>query len=143
MMDCLIIGDSIAHGVHSVMPACVSLSEIGISSSNWYKKYHDRPLLDMQAYRFVVISLGTNDLASADIRTLMIKIRQKVQADQIIWILPSDIERPEQRSKVQQVAQDYGDLTVSITDLTGNDHVHPPTVAAYERVAKRIKDTVK
>jgi hypothetical protein len=143
MLECLILGDSIGHGISSVMRDCFSITEIGISSTNWYKKYHDRPGLDMEAYRFVVISLGTNDMATADIRTHLLKIRQKVQAARIIWVLPSDTERPEQRARVQRLAQDYGDLTVNISDLTGNDHVHPPTMAAYERVAKRIKDTVK
>jgi hypothetical protein len=141
MLECLILGDSIGHGISSVMRDCVAITEIGISSNTWYRKYHDRPLLDMESYRFVVVSLGTNDMADAG--STMRRIRQKIKSAQIIWVLPSDLVKASQRAVVESVAAEFGDSVLSITDRVGADKVHPPTVAAYEKIAKTIKDSVK
>jgi len=141
MLECLILGDSIGRGISSVMRDCVQVTEIGISTNMWYKKYHDRPLLDMEAYRYVVISLGSNDMADAG--STMRRIRDKVKSGQVIWVLPSPEVRAEQRAVVETVAADFGDMVLSIADRVGADKVHPPTVQAYEKIAKSIKDSVK
>lgn len=142
MLECLILGDSIARGISSVMMHdCVHITEIGANTDSWYKKYHARPLLDMQSYRYVVISLGSNDLD--DSGSTMRRIRQKIKAGQVIWVLPSDEVKAKQRAVVNTVAGEFGDFVLSITDRVGADKVHPPTVQAYEQIAKRIKDSVK
>ena len=141
MMECLILGDSIGRGISSVMHDCVHVTEIGISTDLWYKKYHTRPVLDMQSYRYVVISLGSNDLDDAG--SIMRRIRQKVSSGKVIWVLPSDQVKPKQRAVVNSVAAGFGDLVLSITDRVGADKVHPPTVQAYQQIAKTIKDTVR
>lgn len=141
MLECLILGDSIGRGISSVLPDCVHVTEIGINTDNWYKKFHARPLLDMQSYRYVVISLGSNDLDDAGIT--MRRIRQKVRSGKVIWVLPSDQVKAKQRAVVNTVAGEFGDFVLSITDRVGADKVHPPTVQAYEQIAKTIKDSVK
>lgn len=141
MMECLILGDSIGRGISSVMHDCVHLTEIGISTDNWYKKYHTRPILDMQSYRYTVISLGSNDLD--DSGSTMRRIRKKITSGKVIWVLPSDQVKAKQRAVVNSVAADFGDLVLSITDRVGADKVHPPTVQAYEQIAKTLKDSVK
>ena len=141
MLECLILGDSIGRGISSVLPDCVQITEIGISTDNWYKKYQARPLLDMESYRFVVISLGSNDVA--DSGASMRRIRQKIKSGRIIWVLPSDRVKAKQRAVAESVAAEFGDSVLSITDRVGADQVHPPTVQAYEQIAKRIKDSVK
>ena len=141
MMECLILGDSIGRGISSVMHSCVHLTEIGISTDLWYKKYHTRPMLDMQSYRYTVISLGSNDLGDAG--SMMRRIRQKVNSGKVIWVLPSEEVKAKQRAVVNSVAADFGDLVLSMTDRVGADKVHPPTVQAYEQIAKMIKDSVR
>jgi hypothetical protein len=141
MLECLILGDSIGHGISSVMRDCVQLTEIGISTDGWYKKYHNRPLVDMESYRFVVLSLGSNDVN--DSGSNMRRIRKQVTSDKVIWVLPSDQVKARQRAVVQEVAAEFGDMVLSITDRVGADKVHPPTVEAYEKIAKNIKDSVK
>jgi len=141
MLECLILGDSIGRGISSVMRDCVQVTEIGISTDAWYKKYHARPLLDMESYRFVVISLGSNDLDDSGAN--MRRIRKKITAGRVIWVLPSELVRGKQRAVVNSVAADFGDFVLSITDRVGADKVHPPTVQAYEQIAKTLKDSVK
>ena len=141
MMECLILGDSIGHGISSVMRDCVHLTEIGISTDGWYKKYANRPVFDMQQYRYVVVSLGSNDIT--DSGSTMRRIRKKFSAAKVIWVLPSDQVKASQRAVVESVAAEFNDWVLSITDRVGADKVHPPTVQAYEQIAKTIKDSVR
>jgi hypothetical protein len=61
MIDCLIIGDSIAVGTKMFRPDCVEYVKSGITSIGWNKKYGNNDL----TANTVIISLGTNDLAKA------------------------------------------------------------------------------
>jgi hypothetical protein len=139
MLECLIIGDSIASGIASVKHECIRLTEIAIKSETWYKKNHNRPLFDMESYRYVVISLGTNDPETANTRTNLIKIRQQLHTDRVIWILPNGVVRSEQKKVVESVATSYNDLVLDIKDKVGKDNIHPPTVRAYEEIGKVLK----
>ena len=141
MLECLILGDSIGRGISSVMPDCVHITEIGISTDLWYKKYHARPLLDMESYRYTVISLGSNDQDNSGAG--MRRIREKVRSGQVIWVLPSKEVKAKQRAMVNTVAGEFGDSVLSITDRVGADKVHPPTVQAYQQIAKSIKDSIR
>lgn len=141
MMECLILGDSIGNGIASAMPDCARLTEIGITSDQWYHKNHNRPIYDMQNYRYVVISLGTNDTENTS--SIMRRIRKKVTADRVIWVLPSSLVKPAQRANVERTASEFGDWVLSIQDKTGRDQIHPATFAAYQDIARRIKDSVR
>ena len=138
MLECLIIGDSIASGIASVKHECAQLAEIGLNSQQWNTKYGKRPLLDMESYRYVVISLGSNDIGS-DCETHMKKIRAKIQSNRVIWVLPSDEVKAEQFKIVEKIAAQMGDSTLSIKDKVGKDKIHPPTVRAYEEIGKVLK----
>lgn len=142
MLECLILGDSIGNGIASVSPACVSITEIGLSSDAWYKKYHERPLLDIPDYRYVVISLGSNDGKRVS-RDSLVRIRKKITTKNVIWILPSAEMFPQQNQLVFSLAREYGDAALDISAHVGKDRVHPPTVKAYEDIGKKIKDSVK
>ena len=136
MLECLVIGDSIGSGIASVMPQCIRMAEPAISSKGWFTKYGDRPALDMQAYKFTVISLGTND-EHVPIATLK-KIRDKLTTTRVMWILPSAEKRMKQRQMVFDLAISYGDIPIDISPYVGSDKIHPPTVSAYQNVAKKI-----
>jgi hypothetical protein len=56
MIDCLILGDSIAVGTYSAKPECEVHAQVGINSRNFNKKYKN----DFAA-KIVAISLGSND----------------------------------------------------------------------------------
>lgn len=137
MLECLVLGDSIASGIASVNRDCVRMTEIGITSKEWYVKNHNRPLLDMENYRYVVISLGSND--QDDSYEWMKKTRKKIKDSRVIWILPSKEVRSKQHEIVRKLASEFGDFVFDISDKVGKDKIHPPTVRAYEEIAKYLK----
>ena len=57
MIDCMIIGDSIAVGTHQFKKECVAYATGGLNTWQWNKKYDGKVL----ASPVVIISLGTND----------------------------------------------------------------------------------
>jgi hypothetical protein len=139
MFECLIIGDSIATGVASVKPECAKIATIGLSSADWLKQNNKRPIFDMSEYRYVVISLGTNDYTGDKTEDHLLKIRSRLHADKVIWLLPSEIKKKEQFQIVMDVCRGMGDICMDIDNFTGRDRIHPPTVRAYEELAVEIK----
>jgi len=138
MLECLIIGDSIASGIASVKPDCVRMTEIGINSADWYKKNHNRPLFDMETYKYVVISLGSNDQNEKSY-DWMLKTRKLIKEGRVIWILPSKEVKTKQYDLVQKISSEFGDYVMDISDKVGKDKIHPPTVRAYEEISKSLK----
>lgn len=130
MLECLILGDSIAQGVQQHRPECVLQARRGISSHNYNQRW-SQPL---QA-NSVIISLGSND--TDHIRTLweLQQLRARVQSKQVYWILPAN--NANIQSMIKILARDYGDSVLSIAK-TQPDKVHP-TWTAYRQLAKSTK----
>lgn len=63
MLDCLILGDSIAVGVGQARPACTTSARVGITSGAFLQALY--PAAPKSASD-VVISLGVNDDATLD-----------------------------------------------------------------------------
>jgi lysophospholipase L1-like esterase len=118
MLECLIVGDSIAVGTAHFRPECVALAKSGINSRDWNKKNAGNSV----AARTVIISLGSND--TKNIRTIweLQQLRDRVQADQVFWIMPAI--KPDVQQMVRTVASSYGDTVLPITSLE-KDRVHP------------------
>jgi lysophospholipase L1-like esterase len=131
MIECLIIGDSIAVGIQQNRNECPLYATIGITSQNWMKKYNS---IEITA-KSVIISLGTNDYNSATTRDSLIKLRAKIKASSVIWILPPI--KPDIQSIVKNIAAVQGDQVLTIQNLS-NDNVHP-TGAEYKSLAKQTK----
>jgi hypothetical protein len=131
MLECLIVGDSIAVGTAQFRPECVSLSKGGINSHDWNKKNRDNPV----AAKTVIISLGSND--HSGVRTLweLQQLRNRVNADKVYWIMPAI--KPHVQKMVELVAKDYNDVIIPITRLQ-KDGVHP-TGAGYKEIAAKTK----
>jgi hypothetical protein len=121
MLECLIVGDSIAVGVSQVRPECQSIAKSGINSANWNKLH----LSKLQPTKTLIISLGANDLG-IDTEAHIRKLREKAQADRVFWLLPSQKLKPDQVRAVKFVAGDYGDTVIPRPekDISG-DGVHP------------------
>lgn len=141
MLECLILGDSIAVGIGQARTECVTLARSGITSEGWYKGYAYNPYF-RDPYRVVVISLGTNDMRGMTAEMLF-SIRQKVNAQMVIWVLPSSTLKPVQFSVVKELANEFKDQIVSIHDLVGPDGIHPPTATAYQKLSDRTKQLTK
>lgn len=132
MLECLVMGDSIAVGIGQHRPECVTVAKVGINSPNWLKVNGNKL---NQPYKVVVISLGTNDMYGTTERALR-EIRSKVKANMVIWVLPSYTLKPVQRRIITEISKEYGDKLVDITDLIGPDGYHP---SDYRKAAARTK----
>jgi lysophospholipase L1-like esterase len=118
MIDCLIVGDSIAVGTHRVRPECVSLSRGGINSRDWNKQNAGNSV----AARTVIISLGSNDYKGIETEAELQKLRTLTKADRVFWILPAI--KPHIQKIVNNIAQENGDVVLPIISLQ-KDGVHP------------------
>lgn len=134
MLECLIVGDSIAVGVSQVRPECQAIVKSGINSSDWNKKH----LHKLQQTKTLIISLGANDLGintQAHVRTL----RTNAQADRVFWLLPSQRLKPRQVEAVRQVAAEFGDTVIPRPESNiSSDGVHP-TYRGYRILGDQTK----
>jgi len=138
MIECLILGDSIAVGTHMVRPECVAYATDGINSTQFNKKY-PKPF----SGKVVVISLGSNDHKYIKTEKELFKLRERVQAETVYWILPagnsktSEIPIVRIQEHVESVAEMYGDWIVRIPYLS-NDGIHP-TAKGYRRIGEIVE----
>lgn len=130
MLDCLIIGDSIAVGTKMVAPKhCVSYSHGGWNSQHWNNVYLHTKQLDANT---VVISLGSNDTRYLNTEKELRKLRKEITAKRVIWIIPAI--KPNKQAIVKKIASENNDVTVTIKSLS-NDGVHP-TFTGYRQIVK-------
>jgi len=125
-MDCIILGDSIAVGAHAFRPECAMYAKGGINSYQWNRGW-SQVRLDADT---VIISLSTNDYRGIDTRTELKKMRERVIAKRVFWILPagtapdSGVSVVTIQSIVREVAGQYKDFVLEIPRLQA-DHIHP------------------
>ncbi len=143
MIECLILGDSIAVGTQQFRPECVAYAQSGINSWQWRKQYLEGDQGALPAAKTVIISLGSND--HKGVRTILElqQIRKAVKADRVFWILPhgnnpasaADIEWIQ--SFVKVVAGENNDTVLPITRVQ-KDNIHP-SWAGYKEIAASTK----
>ena len=133
MLDCLIIGDSIAVGTAMARPECVSYAKGGWNSQQWNNKYLNK--VTNQPAKTVIISLGTNDHSGVHTFKELIILRDSIQADKVYWILPPI--KPDIQNNVKIIANNYNDIVLPIQKLS-NDKVHP-TKEGYKILAGATK----
>jgi len=134
MIECLVIGDSIAVGTHMMRPECVAYAQTGITSHVWNKKFGNKDL----SANTVIISLSTNDLTSADTYGTLMNIRTKILGNpKVFWIEPNRESRFEAVQIVRRVAHEFGD-TVLVNTKWARDHIHP-TTTGYRELANSTK----
>ena len=135
MIDCLIIGDSIAVGTKQVRPDCVAFAKGGINSGQWRKQYLEGDQGALPLAETLIISLGSNDHKGVKTKEEIIRIRTAVSAKRVYWILPAI--KPEVQSVVREVAAGFGDTVLPITRLQP-DGIHPNT-AGYKELANNTR----
>jgi hypothetical protein len=135
MIECLILGDSIAKGISDVRKECVAYVKSGINSYDYVNRHVLYTQGNTEA-KTVIISLGSNDLKNINTFEELSTLRQLVKADRVYWILPNIKET--KRKDVYDVAKKYNDW---IIDARGYDRsadtVHP-TYKGYKDMAKEI-----
>jgi hypothetical protein len=135
MMLCLILGDSIAVGTHTLMPECLMNARSGISSREFNRTFLEMPTVRDLDYHKVIISLGSNDTASGNTRDELERLRGTVQGKAVYWIMPA-IDKPVVQDAVLAVAAAYGDHIVRIKNVSP-DGVHP-TGQGYQKIVQSI-----
>jgi lysophospholipase L1-like esterase len=132
MLECLIVGDSIAVGTATARPECVAYAKGGINSYQWLNKNIDKtPLIA----KTVIISLGSNDHKYVKTESELEAIRELTKADREYWILPAI--KPDIQEIVRKVAAKNGDTVLPITSLQ-KDGVHP-SWAGYKQLGEQTR----
>jgi lysophospholipase L1-like esterase len=136
MLECIVLGDSIAVGTHLQRYECVSYSKGGINTWQWNKSYSDK---DLNAGT-VIISLGTNDHKGVKTEQELLTMRNKVKASKVFWIMPPCNDKfckPNVNEIVKKIAEANGDVIIG-TNRVQPDGVHPSWVG-YRELANKTK----
>ena len=132
MLDCLVMGDSIAVGTHQFKQECVEYAKGGINSWQYNQQFVKGRKNDFGA-EVVIISLGSNDHAGIKTYNELYKLRERVKAERVYWILPNPELFPKQAEDVKLIALSFGDFVIS-TKRYQKDNIHP-SWAGYKDLA--------
>ena len=135
MIDCIILGDSIAVGLAQHKTECVAYAKGGINTYQFNRMYADKT---MQA-KIAIISIGSNDHQHVKTKEELLKIRGRISADKVYWIMPqgnlkaSNVPIKNIQDMVSKIANINGDAIINFT--ASSDGIHP-TTKEYKRMAK-------
>lgn len=138
MIDCMIVGDSIAVGVSMVRKECVAYAKSGWNSSAWNKDYLQQAAA--QPAQTVIISLGANDHKGIPTENELRKMRSSIQGKRVFWIAVGQERKPLAQAAIEKVAAEYGDTILARPDkqMMSPDGVHP-TMTGYRKLAEQTK----
>jgi hypothetical protein len=136
MLDCLILGDSIAVGTHKFKPECAVVARGGWNSWQFNRDYVAPQRQDFSA-EVVLISLGSNDHKGVKTYNELYKLRERIKAQRVYWVLPNPKLFPKQADDVNLIAISFGDQIIK-TDRYQPDQIHP-SWAGYKEIAQMAK----
>ena len=144
MLECLILGDSLAVGVANAATRyhrpCIIQAHGGDNSSQIFVKFRQRELPN-QHFKNTIISLGTNDQNAKQTLEYANRIRERIRG-QVWWVLPSATLRPEQRKAVQDVARIWRDQIIDLEPRQlSPDGIHA-TPRGYIEIADRALEII-
>ena len=129
MIQCIMIGDSIAVGVGQARPECETIARVGISSARYVATMLPRGRTSAGT---AVISLGVNDGDTTGTLDNLREVRSRIDAPAVVWLLPGLKE--DVRDMIRTVAAENNDRTLDTRPQVGRDHLHP-TGRGYETIA--------
>ena len=139
MLECLIVGDSIAVGTHMFAKECVLVGKGGINTWQFNKNYAEK----IQPANTVIISLGSNDHSGVHTFRELMATRKRVEGKRVFWILPagnlkaSGVDIKHIQDLVNIIAKNFGDTVLPITKLQP-DGIHP-SWAGYKTIFEKTK----
>lgn len=137
MLECLILGDSLAVGVGQIRKECVTQARSGINSYDYVNRHILYTGSNHKEAKTVIISLGSNDYKSINTFEELYTLRQLIKADKVYWILPAI--KDTKRNNVQKVAEKYKDIVIDTRNYElSPDGVHP-TYKGYKQISSEIK----
>lgn len=136
MLDCLIMGDSIAVGTAQFKQECTAIAKGGINSWQYNRQYVKDRNSDFGA-EVVIISLGSNDHKGVKTYKELEFLRQRIKAQRVYWVLPNRELFPTQTDDVERVAKEFSDFVIKPTRYQ-SDKVHP-SWAGYKQIGNDAK----
>jgi lysophospholipase L1-like esterase len=139
MLECLIVGDSIAVGTKMFAPHCELQGKGGINSWQFNRMYKGSFYADT-----LIISLGSNDHKGVKTYDELFEMRQRVGAKNVFWVLPAGnlpaggVPIEKIQSIVKELAAYYGDTVLPIRGLQP-DGIHP-SWSGYKDIVERTKE---
>lgn len=139
MLECLVVGDSIAVGAKTFAPHCELLGKGGINTWQFNKMYSGSFYANT-----LIISLGSNDNNGVNTYDELFEMRQRVGAKNVFWVLPAGVAKGSSvpiekiQSVVKEIAAYYGDIVLPIRGLQ-SDGIHP-SLAGYKDIVERTKE---
>jgi len=127
MIECAVLGDSIAVGVARSNTEYLMQAVVGINSNDYSLRFQQ----DISANR-VLISIGSNDSSDPRSESAMRRMRDRITAEQVTWLLSPNNIRTSDIAK--RIARERGDRIVEVRPFVGPDGVHP-TTAGYHRLS--------
>jgi hypothetical protein len=131
LLDCVILGDSIAAGLSQARPDCEAAAISGITSERYIQIF-----AGMRQVRTAIISLGVNDGEGVATADNLSRLRGRVAAAVVYWLVTGG--NPRAREAVRSVARRFGDRLIDAAPLTGLDHIHPDRTG-YARLAAETR----
>jgi hypothetical protein len=136
MIDCLILGDSIAVGVSQVRQECMTYAQSGINSKAYVTKFNDT--ISKTYAQSAIISLGANDPPTLYTEYYLTTLRSSVNADRVYWIIPNNHDKGA-RADVLLIAKRFGDFVIDTrSHELSADKVHP-TGKGYREIANESR----
>jgi lysophospholipase L1-like esterase len=136
MLDCLILGDSIAVGASKFKPECAVIAKGGWNSWQYNRDYVIPRKNDFGA-EVVLISLGSNDHKGVKTYNELYKLRERIKAQRVYWVLPNPKLFPKQADDVKLIAISFGDQIIQ-TDRYQSDQIHP-SWAGYKEIVQKAE----
>ncbi|RVT93277.1 hypothetical protein [Sphingomonas crocodyli] len=132
MLDCLLLGDSIATGIAAVLnaggPICAVAARVGAGSGELAAQ-----IAKAGPYPVTIVSMGTNDKrGSTGLDTNLANARMALGRARVLWVLPYDRRAA---YSVTQVAFRFGDELIDLAGFATRDRIHP---ASYREVAAAL-----
>lgn len=128
MIDCAILGDSIAVGISYLRPECYRMAVVGISSTTYIRRFSQSVNSNK-----VLISLGSNDGNAIATRTALETLRERVHG-QVTWLLSANNQMAHDIARA--VAAKFGDMVLEVKPVVSRDGVHP-TPAGYRELSNQ------
>lgn len=124
MIECMIVGDSIAVGVSQARKECVRYAHSGWNSQRWNKHYLTKAAA--QQVGTVIISLGANDHSGVKTEQELRRMRQQLQSHRVFWIGAGADRKPQAQAAIEKIASEYGDTVIARPkEHMSADGVHP------------------
>jgi len=131
MIECLIMGDSIAVGIAQQRTECVVEAKAGINSMDYVNGLYF--FYAVPKAKTTVISLGSNDRDTSETYPVLVTLRDEIKGS-VLWILPA--KQDEVRNIMLTIARERGDAVADTRAWPLSlDGVHP-TTKGYQGLAE-------